>query len=90
MSLFKPLFNVTIRLLANGIAGFFIGVFSAAGAGNSNNVDYFYSFLLPAWVSIFILIAISSYLIAIKGRQSIAMFIPLLTIPLMFAVLFGV
>lgn len=79
---------MSIRLFVNGFLGYVLGVFAAAGAGNSGYTNYFMSTLLPIWVGIFVMVVIFSYMLAITGRHRIAMNIPLLTIPLMFSALF--
>lgn len=88
MQRYKSLLKVSIRLFANGFFGYIVGVFAAAGAGNSGAADYFMSTLLPAWIGLFAVVVISSYMFAITGRHKIAVNIPLFTIPLMFLILF--
>ncbi|MFZ6676400.1 hypothetical protein ACO0LI_00755 [Undibacterium sp. Tian12W] len=88
MQRYKSLLKVSIRLFVNGFFGYLLGVFAGAGAGNNNQGNYFNSILVPAWIGIFVTVVILSYLFAIIRRHKIAMAIPLVTIPLMFSVLF--
>jgi hypothetical protein len=78
---------VTMSLLANGFVGYVMGVFAGAAAGNANEVEVFTKVLLPLWIGTFVLLAIFSYWLALAGRWLLGSLLPLLTVPLLIAIL---
>ena len=74
-----------ISIALNAILGFAFVVFAGAGAGNSNQGQYFVNHVLPVEIGISIALFVLSVALLISGKTKWAVGLPFATLPLLVA-----
>jgi len=77
-----------ISIALNAILGFAFVVFAGAGAGNSNQGQYFVNHVLPVEIGISIALFVLSVALLMAGKTKWAVGLPFATLPLLVAGMF--
>jgi hypothetical protein len=76
-----PAIKLTLTIVLNGLVGFLFIVFAGAGAGNTNQADFFTSRLLPIELMFFALLCVASIILLAKKWTRTASYLPFATVP---------